>query len=84
MVGRYLLPLPSDDEIEVLEKKIQYRFVDRELLREALQASTDRNQDGNKTLALFGDLVLDLVLAISGRKENKPRGKCLAPASLIS
>ncbi|KAJ5231109.1 hypothetical protein N7489_011817 [Penicillium chrysogenum] len=75
MVGRYLLPLPSDDEIEVLEKKIQYRFVDRELLREALQASTDRNQDGNKTLAFFGDLVLDLVLAISGRKENKPRGK---------
>lgn len=83
MVGRYFSS-PSDDEIEVLEKKIRYRFVDRELLREALQASAAWNEDGNKNLALIGDRVLGLVLAISGRKENKPRGKCLALASLIS
>jgi ribonuclease-3 len=84
MVGHYLFSLPSDDELEDFEKKINYRFIDRALLREALQASAAWNEDGNKTLALIGDRVLDLVIVISGRKKNKPRGKCLALASFIS
>ncbi|CAG8103747.1 unnamed protein product [Penicillium nalgiovense] len=75
MVGRHLFPLSSDDEIEDFEKKIQYRFIDRALLREALQASAPWNNDGNKILALVGDRVLDLVIVISGRKRNKPRGE---------
>lgn len=79
MVGRHLFPLSSDDEIEDFEKKIQYRFIDRALLREALQASAPWNNDGNKILALVGDRVLDLVIVISGRKRNKPRGKCVWP-----
>ncbi|OQE13366.1 hypothetical protein PENFLA_c049G05728 [Penicillium flavigenum] len=73
MVGRYLFPLPSDEELEDLEEKINYRFNDRALLREALQASAAWNKDGNKTLALVGDKVLDLVIVISGRTKNKPR-----------
>jgi ribonuclease-3 len=84
MVGRYLFPLPSDDELEDFESMINYRFIDRTLLREALQASSALNEDGNKTLALVGDRVLDLVIVISGRTKNKPRGKCLALASFIS
>ncbi|KGO59748.1 hypothetical protein PEX2_053260 [Penicillium expansum] len=54
MVGRYIFPLRSDEELLVFEKKINYNFANRALLREALQGSNALNGDGNKTLALIG------------------------------
>ncbi|CAG8905856.1 unnamed protein product [Penicillium egyptiacum] len=75
MVGRHIyLFLPSDAELEDFEKKIKYRFSNRALIREALQASSAVNEDGNKTLALIGDKLLDVVIVTSGRSKNKIRG----------
>ncbi|OQE13348.1 hypothetical protein PENFLA_c049G04143 [Penicillium flavigenum] len=69
----HIFPHPSDEELQVLEQ-INYTFANRALLREALQPPNKCNEDGNKTLALVGDKVLDLVIVASGRDRNKTRG----------
>jgi ribonuclease-3 len=71
----HIFLLPSDEELQFLEQKINYAFVNRALLREALQPPNRYNEDGNKSLALVGDKVLDLVIVTSGRDRNKTRGK---------
>lgn len=48
----HIFPLPSDEELQVLEQKINYTFANRALLREALQSPNKYNEDGNRTLAL--------------------------------
>ncbi|KAJ5477728.1 hypothetical protein N7530_003237 [Penicillium desertorum] len=53
----HIFLLPSDEELQVLEQKIN-----RALLREALQPPNRYNEDGNKSLTLVGDKVLDLVI----------------------
>ncbi|KAJ5961551.1 hypothetical protein N7501_006492 [Penicillium viridicatum] len=73
MVGRYIFPLPSDEELQIFEEKITYSFANDALSREALQASSGFNGDGNKKLALIGDKILDLAIATSGRNRNKTR-----------
>lgn len=83
MVGRYIFPLPSDEELQVFKEKINYSFANDALLREALQASSGFNGDGNKRLALIGDIILDLVIVISGREKNKTRGKRFTLATLL-
>lgn len=75
MVGRYICALPSDEELQVFEEKINYSFTNYTLSREALQVSNGFNGDGNKDLALIGDSILDLIIVISGRKKNKTKGK---------
>ncbi|KAJ5505379.1 hypothetical protein N7453_004336, partial [Penicillium expansum] len=60
-------------ELLVFEKKINYNFANRALLREALQGSNALNGDGNKTLALIGVRVLGLVIVASGWNKNKTR-----------
>lgn len=83
MVGRYILALPSDEELQVFEKKINYSFTDYVLLREALQASSGFNGDGNKKLALIGDRILDLIIVTSGRNKNKTRSKRFIPVTSL-
>ncbi|KAF7525649.1 hypothetical protein PCG10_004640 [Penicillium crustosum] len=75
MVGRYICALPSDEELQVFEEKINYSFTNYTLSREALQVSNGFNGDGNKGLALIGDSILDLIIVISGRKKNKTKGE---------
>ncbi|KAJ5941932.1 hypothetical protein N7516_002100 [Penicillium verrucosum] len=75
MVGHYIFPLPSDEELQVFEKKINYSFANDALLREALQVSSGFNGDGNKKLALIGDTILDLVIVTLGCDKNKTRGE---------
>ncbi|CAI7653269.1 unnamed protein product [Penicillium palitans] len=78
MVGRYIFALsslPSDEDLNVFEEKIHYSFANKALLREALQVPSGFNGDGNKRLALIGDKILGLILARSGRNENKTKGK---------
>lgn len=75
MVGRCIFALPSDEELQVFEEKINYSFTDYILSREALQVSSGFNGDGNKKLALIGDRILDLIIVTSGRNKNKTRGK---------
>lgn len=79
MVGHCVFPfLPSDEELQLFEEKIKYRFTDRIWARKALQTSCAFNEDGNKTLAMIGDPILDLVIVDYGHKENKTRGKHFA------
>lgn len=75
MVGNWIFPHPSDDRLQVFEEKIDYRFTDRLLAREALQSPNSSNEDGNRTFALIGDKVIDLVIVTTGRKNNKTRSK---------
>ncbi|KAJ5203429.1 hypothetical protein N7449_005508 [Penicillium cf. viridicatum] len=75
MVGRYIFALPSDEELQVFEEKINYSFANNALLREALQVPNGSNGDGNKKIALIGDIILDLVIVTSGYDKNKTRGE---------
>ncbi|KAJ5971869.1 uncharacterized protein N7479_001787 [Penicillium vulpinum] len=70
----YVLPTPSDEVLEVFEKKIKYRFNDRARAREALQAAAGFNGDGNKDLALIGDAILRLVIVNYGYTQNYTKG----------
>lgn len=83
MVGRYILTHPLDEELQVLEKKINHSFANGALLREALHVPSGWNGDGNKELALIGDIILDLVIGTSGRNKNKTRGKRFTLANLF-
>ncbi|KGO73438.1 hypothetical protein PITC_085760 [Penicillium italicum] len=75
MVGRYIYPHLSDENLQVFETKINYHFVNRDLLRKALEACSGFNGDGNKRLALIGDSILHLVLVTSGLSKNKSRAQ---------
>ncbi|OQE43642.1 hypothetical protein PENCOP_c003G03419 [Penicillium coprophilum] len=66
MAGLIIPCQPSDEDLQVLEMKSHYRFTNRLLIREALQASSGFNQDGHKTLAMIGDSILRLVLVTHG------------------
>ncbi|KAJ5781841.1 uncharacterized protein N7518_010324 [Penicillium psychrosexuale] len=74
-LGRYIFQLPSDEELQVLEQKINYSFSNRTLLREALQPATWVNEDGNKKLAMVGNSIMRLVIVNHGLKEKKTRGQ---------
>ncbi|PGH07240.1 hypothetical protein AJ79_06344 [Helicocarpus griseus UAMH5409] len=58
--------LPTDDSIQAVKDIIGFKFHDRALLREALQAAGFASTDGNKKLALLGDAVLKPVLVMEG------------------
>ncbi|OQD60918.1 hypothetical protein PENPOL_c019G06885 [Penicillium polonicum] len=75
MVGRYILTHPLDEELQVLEDKINHSFANGALLREALHLPNGWNGDGNKRLSLIGDPILKLVIGISGRNENNTIGE---------
>lgn len=83
MVGRYILTHPLDEELQVLEDKINHSFANGALLREALHLPNGWNGDGNKRLSLIGDPILKLVIGISGRNENNTIGKRFTLATLI-
>lgn len=83
MVGHYIFPLPSDEDLQVFEKKTNYSFANDTMLREALQVSSGFNGDGNKKLALIGDVILELVIVILGRDKNKTRGKRFTIVTLV-
>ena len=73
-LGRYIFQLPSNEELQVLEQKINYSFSNRTLLREALQTPSRVNEDGNKNLAMVGNAIIRLVIVNYGLKEKKTRG----------
>ncbi|KAJ6148999.1 hypothetical protein N7471_000198 [Penicillium samsonianum] len=76
MEGHRVFPfLPSDEELQLFEEKIKYRFTDRIWARKALQTSSAFNEDGNKTLAMIGDAILRLVIVDHGHQEKKTRGE---------
>ncbi|CDM37817.1 Ribonuclease III domain [Penicillium roqueforti FM164] len=77
-LGRYIFQLPSDEELQVLEQKINYSFSNRTLLREALQPATWVNEDGNKKLAMVGNSIMRLVIVNHGLKGKKTRGMCFS------
>lgn len=65
-----ILPLPTDNEIDAFEEAFlqqTYRFINRDLIREALQGCAPFNPSGNKILALAGDAILRQVLVDYGR-----------------
>lgn len=63
-----------------IEERLQYRFKDLRLLKEALVAQgskpstkrTDGRKHGNKSLALIGDAVFRLVVVDNGVIKNRP------------
>ena len=64
----------SLEPLEKLEKKIGYRFADRDLLRLALTHSSYANEHGcasNERLAFVGDSVLGLVTASTRWRERR-------------
>ena len=69
------------------EAVIDYNFNDPNLLWEALQEAGStvlsiagrRIQNGNKRLAVVGDIVLDLVLANDWYQGTEPRGLTQSP-----
>ncbi|CAI7572302.1 unnamed protein product [Penicillium glandicola] len=66
--------LPSDEQLQVLEEKIGYRFKNRALARKAFQsANSSRDSDGNKILAMAGDEVHRLVIISHGCNKSKTR-----------
>ncbi|EAU31612.1 predicted protein [Aspergillus terreus NIH2624] len=73
-----ILPLPTDNEIDAFEEAFlqqTYRFINRDLIREALQGCAPYNPSGNKSLALAGDAILRQVLVDYGRERQTTPGR---------
>lgn len=73
-----ILPLPTDNEIDAFEEAFlqqTYRFINRDLIREALQGCAPFNPSGNKSLALAGDAILRQVLVDYGRERQTTPGR---------
>jgi ribonuclease-3 len=66
---------PSDEDLESFEDLIGYRFRGRILAREALQITNALPGEGNKSLAMFGDAVLRMILIWQGRQQNQSERK---------
>lgn len=72
------IPLPSDERIDDFENIFihkAYRFLDRALIREALQCPNQFNPAGNATLALAGDAVLRSIIVDQGRVREQSPGR---------
>lgn len=67
-------PFLRDDDLLVVEEIINFRFANRSLLREALQAAALADRDGNKRLAVLGDAAHRLILVVEGHTRNETRG----------
>lgn len=65
---------PEEGQLLAVEELIGFRFTNRYWLLEALQAAGLINRDGNKKLAIIGDKVLGLILALEGYARNEARG----------
>ncbi|KAH1404471.1 hypothetical protein KXW53_002198 [Aspergillus fumigatus] len=64
---------PEEGQLLAVEELIGFRFTNRYWLLEALQAAGLINRDGNKKLAIIGDKVLGLILALEGYARNEAR-----------
>jgi hypothetical protein len=78
------MPLPSGfgDKIISLETIIDYSFKDKSTAWEALQLagngfSTKFITNGNKRLAIVGNLVIDTVLSEAWYRSGKPEGESI-------
>ncbi|KAG2000849.1 hypothetical protein GB937_010768 [Aspergillus fischeri] len=63
----------EEGQLQAVEELIGFRFTNRHWLLEALQAAGLINRDRNKKLAIIGDKVLGLVLALEGYARNQSR-----------
>jgi ribonuclease-3 len=66
---------PEEGQLQAVELLIGFRFTNRYWLLEAPQAAGFINREGNKKLAIIGDKVLGLVLALEGYPRNEARGE---------
>ncbi|KAJ5131464.1 uncharacterized protein N7515_007503 [Penicillium bovifimosum] len=72
----FMHPL-SDEKIETFENVVlgqAYRFTNRALIREALEAPNALNPNGPKTLAMVGDAEHRLYFVVQGRERNRLPG----------
>ena len=65
----------EDGKLATAEETISYRFTDRLELRRALQLADSIHRNGNKDLALLGDIVIKLILVKEGLRRRATRGK---------
>jgi hypothetical protein len=66
---------PAD--ISTVERVIGYAFNDKRLITLALTAAgaEEHNHDGNRSLALFGEQLIQFLVSWSGWKKGATRGK---------
>lgn len=66
----------SSENDQAVMDILGYTFVNVLLLRTALQTWSPASPDGNKNLALLGDVVIALVFHFDGYSRSYSRGKC--------
>ena len=79
---------PERANVQELEHRLRYRFLDRALLTRALthsSAKEGRPADDNRRLAFLGDAVIELAVRETGYKDPKfpTRGALSARADLF-
>ena len=76
-----LAAVDPDRNVASLESTIHYSFANKSMAWEALQLpgngfETPSMPNGNKRLAIVGDLVIDLILSEPWYKSGKDEGEC--------
>lgn len=73
---------PTDQQLDALERKLNYIFLDRKHLRTALRHST-MGTDHNQTLAQLGDAVLELAVREHLFRRHLPKGDSSQAADVL-